>query len=44
VPGLGGALYPVTFILLQLVTNVYYQMAGLNRMLGARWLAPARNG
>ncbi|HEY8047201.1 MAG TPA: VC0807 family protein [Streptosporangiaceae bacterium] len=41
VPGLGGALYPVTFILLQLVTNVYYQMAGLNRMLGARWLAPA---
>ena len=41
VPGLGGALYPVTFILLQLVTNVYYQFAGLNRMLGARWLAPA---
>lgn len=37
VPGLGGALYPVTFILLQLITNVYYQRAGLNRMLGARW-------
>lgn len=40
VPGLGGALWPVTFVVLQVVTNVYYHLAGLNRMLGARWLAP----
>ncbi len=40
VPGLGGALYPVTFILLQVITNVYYQRAGLNRILGARWRRP----
>lgn len=39
VPGLGGALWPVTFVVLQVVTNIYYQFAGLNRMLGARWLA-----
>lgn len=39
VPGLGGALYPVTFVLIQIITNVYYQVAGLNRLLGARWLA-----
>jgi hypothetical protein len=39
VPGLGGALFPVTFVLLQVVSNVYYQRAGLYRMLGARWLA-----
>lgn len=38
VPGLGGALYPVTFVVIQVVTNVYYQFAGLNRLLGARWL------
>jgi len=38
VPGLGGALYLVTFVVIQIVTNVYYQMAGLNRLLGARWL------
>jgi hypothetical protein len=38
VPGLGGALYPVTFVVIQIVTNVYYQVAGLNRLLGARWL------
>ena len=44
VPGLGGALYPVTFIVLQLITNVYYQLAGLNRLLGARWLAAAAPG
>jgi hypothetical protein len=37
VPALGGALWPVTFVVLQVVTNVYYQFAGLNRMLGARW-------
>jgi hypothetical protein len=39
VPGLGGALYPVTFVVIQIVTNIYYQVAGLNRLLGARWLA-----
>lgn len=39
VPGLGGALYPVTFVVIQIITNVYYQVAGLNRLLGARWLA-----
>jgi hypothetical protein len=39
VPGLGGALWPVTFLLLQIVTNVYYQVAGLNQLLGARWLS-----
>ncbi len=38
VPGLGGALYPVTFVVIQIVTNIYYQAAGLNRLLGARWL------
>ncbi len=37
VPALGGALWPVTFVLLQVVTNIYYELAGLNRMLGARW-------
>jgi hypothetical protein len=40
VPGLGGALWPVTFVVLQVVTNIYYQMAGLNRLLGARWQRP----
>jgi hypothetical protein len=39
VPGLGGALWPVTFVVLQVLTNTYYHFAGLNRMLGARWLA-----
>lgn len=39
VPALGGALWPVTFVVLQVVTNVYYQAAGLNRMLGARHAA-----
>ena len=38
VPGLGGALWPVTFVLIQLVTNVYYHRAGLYRILEARWL------
>ena len=41
VPGLGGALYPVTFVVIQIITNIYYQVAGLNRLLGARWLAVA---
>jgi len=35
VPGLGGVLWPVTFILIQVVTNVYYHRAGLYRLLGA---------
>jgi len=40
VPGLGGALWPVTFVLLQVVSNVYYHRAGLYRILGAAWLRP----
>jgi hypothetical protein len=43
VPALGGLLWPVTFIVIQVVTNVYYHRAGLYRILGARWLAnPSR--
>lgn len=38
VPGIGGALYPVTFVVLQLITNLYYTRAGLYPLLGARWL------
>jgi intracellular septation protein A len=41
VPALGGALWPVTFVAIQLVTNVYYHRAGLYRILGARWINPA---
>ena len=33
VPALGGALWPVTFVLLQLVTNVYFARAGFWRIL-----------
>ena len=33
VPALGGALWPVTFIALQVITNIYYYRAGLWRML-----------
>ena len=40
VPGLAGALWPVTFVLLQVVSNVYYHRAGLYRILGAAWLRP----
>ncbi len=39
VPGLGGVLWPATFVVIQVVTNVYYHRAGLYRILGARWLA-----
>ena len=40
---LGGLLWPVTFVVIQLVTNAYYHRAGLYRILGARWLAnPSR--
>ena len=38
VPALGAALWPVTFVVIQLVTNVYYHRAGLYRILGATWL------
>ncbi len=41
VPGPGGALWPVTSILIQLVTNVCYYRAGLSRILGASWLQRA---
>jgi hypothetical protein len=37
VSGLAGALWPVTFVAVQIVTNIYYNRAGLYRMLGARW-------
>ena len=40
VPGLGGFLYPVTFVVVQIVTNTYYHVAGLYRMLGAQWTHP----
>jgi hypothetical protein len=33
VPGLGAALWPTTFILLQVVTNVYFARAGMWHML-----------
>lgn len=39
VPALGTALWPVTFVVIQVVTNVYYHRAGLYRLLGAGWLA-----
>lgn len=29
VPALGGALWPVTFLVLQVVTNVYFTRSGL---------------
>ncbi len=41
VPALGGVLWPVTFLVSQIVTNVYYHRAGLYRLLGARWLQTA---
>lgn len=50
VPGLGGLLYPATFVALQIITNIYYTRAGLHRLLGARWLdrrdrgVPVRHG
>jgi hypothetical protein len=39
VPGLGGALWPATFVALQVITNVYYHHAGLWTVLGAPWAA-----
>lgn len=42
VPALSGALWPVTFVVIQVVTNTYYRRAGLYRILGVRWAgAPA---
>ncbi|MGH2874526.1 MAG: VC0807 family protein [Solirubrobacteraceae bacterium] len=38
VPAIGGALWPVTLIVIQIVTNVYYHRAGLYQILGASWL------
>jgi hypothetical protein len=40
VPGLGAALWPVTFVVLQIVSNMYYHRAGLYRILGAAWVRP----
>lgn len=37
VPALGGALYPVTFVIVQVITNTYYYRAGLWGILDARW-------
>jgi hypothetical protein len=42
VPGLGGALYPATFVILQVITNVYYHRAGLWTVLEARWAPSSR--
>jgi hypothetical protein len=33
IPALGGALWPVTFIVLQVVTNVYFARSGFWRIL-----------
>ena len=33
VPGLNGALWPVTFVVLQVVTNVYFYQSGFWRIL-----------
>jgi hypothetical protein len=44
VPAIGGLLYPVTFVLLQVAGNVYFTRAGLYRLLGARWLQHRTTG
>jgi hypothetical protein len=44
VPAIGGLLYPVTFVVLQVVGNVYFHRAGLYRLLGARWLTARAAG
>lgn len=36
VPALSGALWPVTFVVLQVITNVYYHRAGLWPLLSAQ--------
>jgi hypothetical protein len=35
VPALGGASWPVTFVVLQVITNIYYHRAGLWPLLSA---------
>jgi hypothetical protein len=35
---LGGLLWPVTLIVINVITNLYYLRAGLFRLLGARWM------
>ena len=42
VPGLNGALWPLTFVILQVITNVYFYRSGFWRIL--REGAPARPG
>jgi hypothetical protein len=44
VPAIGGLLYPVTFVLLQVAGNIYFTRAGLYQLLGARWLQPRTGG
>jgi hypothetical protein len=44
VPAIGAALYPVTFVVLQVITNVHYMRAGLYPILGARWLDRPHHG
>lgn len=41
VPGLGGALWPVTFVVLQVITNVYFARSGLWLILRGQGVAPA---
>jgi hypothetical protein len=43
VPALGGALWPVTFIALQVVTNVYFASSGFWRILRDGGPSPALN-
>gem|GEM_PF-1106464 len=38
VPALGGAVYPATFVVLQIITNIYYHRSGLWTLLGASWV------
>ena len=38
VPGLDAALFAVTFVILQVATNIYFHRSGLYRMLGAAWI------
>jgi hypothetical protein len=37
VPAIGGALYPATFVILQVVTNIHYHRSGLWMLLDATW-------
>jgi hypothetical protein len=40
VPGLGGALWPVTFVILQVITNVYFARSGFWLILRGRGPLP----